>query len=323
MWNLNKRFSAVKTALLALLLCAAAPAFADKYAGEIFHFGSGIRNLALGNTGLTNLNSASIAWWNPALLAEIENSKLELMHAEEYSGLLKYDSFSAVWAKKKKFALTISRIAINDIPLTALEDEDLPIGNDNRPYAYDNVNNSDLVAFFGFCQHTSFAEIGFTPKIAWRSLAQETAFGFGADISFIKRINQNILLAAQIRDFFTTRIIWSNGTDEYVLPNANIELNYNYSLPIPYSHAAAYLRTEIFFEGRDEAAAVSLDPLSADFHCGVEYFLNSNLTFLLGYSLESPSCGISLSYNQFELVYAFALQTQLDNSHRIALSWTF
>ena len=87
----------------------------DKYAGEIYEIPVGDRNIALGNTGLTDTKGYSPAFWNAALLPELENSTLELMHANEFDGLFKYDSFSFYYHSANSLALTLTRIAINDI----------------------------------------------------------------------------------------------------------------------------------------------------------------------------------------------------------------
>jgi hypothetical protein len=297
--------------------------FSTKYAGEIFHYGMGVRNLALGGTGLTNQKSTCLAWWNPALLQYVTENRLEIMHGEEFEGLLKYDSFAAIWGNEKKFALSISRIAINDIPLTALENDSLAIGNDNRPYAYDNVTNSDLVAFFGFYQKIGRFNVGFTPKLAYRKLADETAFGFGADLAIVTELTEKLMLAAQVRDFFTTQIFWSNGTNELVIPGSNLELSYASNMPLINKFMTTYLRSEVFFEGREEAATVSFDPVSIDFHAGVEIELNDKIDLLLGYDVDHFTSGLAVKYRQFEMLYAFALQTELENSHRLALNWRF
>ncbi|MDP8210630.1 MAG: hypothetical protein RAO94_03060 [Candidatus Stygibacter australis] len=312
-----------KVIFAALLLLLITPLAATKYAGEIFHYGMGVRNLALGSTGLTNLDSHSIAWWNPALLQFKTENSMEIMHAEEFEGLLQYDTFSAIWGKDKKFSIVLSRIGINDIPLTALENDSLAIGNDNRPYAYDYVNNSDLVAYFGFYQQAGSLTLGFTPKIAYRSLADESGFGFGADLAIVTDPTKKLVLAAQIRDFFTTRIFWNNGTDEAVVPNANLEASYGFDFPFNQISMRFYLRPEILFEGREEAATISFDPVSIDLHAGLESHINQHFDFLLGYDIDHLTAGLALKYQQFGLSYCFEMEPELDNSHRIALNWSY
>ncbi len=319
----KKNSSGLRITLVIVALLLITPLAATKYAGEIFHYGMGVRNLALGSTGLTNLNSTSLAWWNPALLQFKTENSLELMHAEEYQGLLQYDSFSGIWGEDKKFGIVLTRIGINDIPLTTLENDTLAIGNDNRPYAYDYVNNSDLVAYFGFYQKIGSFTLGFTPKLAWRTLAKENGFGFGADLALVTDPTKNLVAALQVRDFFTTRIFWNNGTDEAVIPNVNLETSYGFPFPVGQISMRFYLRSEILFEGREEAATYSLDPASFDFHAGLETTLNQYFAALFGYDIDHLTAGLAINYRQAGLIYCFEMEPELDNSHRIALTWRF
>ena len=105
----------MKKIIIALVLLITVNLLAEKYAGEIFNMSISPRNSALGGCGLTDDDTFSPAYWNSALLTEISNNKYELMHAEEYSGLLKFDTFSGIFGTiEKVFAipfLVLSTIA--------------------------------------------------------------------------------------------------------------------------------------------------------------------------------------------------------------------
>ncbi|KQC07200.1 MAG: hypothetical protein APR54_01170 [Candidatus Cloacimonas sp. SDB] len=294
---------------------------ADKYAGEIFQMGAGVRNFALGNCGVSDVGSFGFAYWNAALLNEVKENRFELLHAEEYMGLLTYDTFSAIWGKDQKLSLVLTRIGIDDIPLTKLTDPEQPLSFQNRPYKYKSVNNSDLVLYLGIARKVGKYNLGFTPKLAYRNLAEESGFGFGADLSAYFRIRQNCLLGVKIRDFFTTRILWANGTHEFVNPSFDIEANYSFLLPFFKSDAKIFLRMEIFTEGRKEAASVSLKPLSMDPHLGMLLVINNYVDVLLGYDIDNLTSGILLQYKKWMINYGIELDTELENSHRLSLGY--
>ncbi|MDN5353302.1 MAG: hypothetical protein PWQ09_58 [Candidatus Cloacimonadota bacterium] len=305
----------ILTVLLTSLLVA------DKYAGEIFKMGSGVRNSALGNCGLTDINSAHLAYWNPALLALEPARKLELMHAEEYSGLLKYDLFSAVLGKKQRLSFTIARIGIDDIPLTKLEDPNNSVNYDNRPYEYKSVNNSDMVFYFGFARKIGNYYLGLTPKIAYRKLADENGFGFGADISTFLSINKKLMVAANLRDFFSTQILWSNGSHEFVNPNLQLEAQYSLLLPLINKNGKLYFGTDIYAENRDFAATTDISIFSLDYHAGLEMNILQNFDLLLGYDVDNLTAGMSFGYKKWQFNYAFEQNTELENSHRISVGF--
>lgn len=292
---------------------------ADKYAGEIFRMGAGVRNLALGNTGVADVDNMGLAYWNSALLDQVTENRFELMHASEYSGLLSYDTFSAIFGKKEKMSLVITRIGIDDIPLTKLENPADTLSASNRPYKYKGVNNSDLVAYFGISRKIGKYTIGFTPKIAYRNLAEETGFGFGADISTYFQVKDNMLIGLKVRDFFTSQIMWGNGTNETVNPGFDAEVAYNFSqkmIPVPLK---ILVGLEFYAEGREEAAVISAGAISADPHFGLEVKAHEKADILLGYDAENITAGLTLNISKLIINYAFENNTELDSSHRVSL----
>jgi len=305
-----------------IILISATNLAATKYAGEIFQMGAGVRNFALGNCGVSDIGSSGLAYWNAALLAEVQSTHFELMHAEEYMGLLAYDTFSAIWGDQFKLSVVVTRIGIDDIPLTKLTDPDEPLSFQNRPYKYKSVNNSDLVLYLGFARKFGNYNLGLTPKFAYRNLAEESGFGFGADISSYYIINRNWMVGAKIRDFFSTQILWNNGTHEIVNPSLDIETNYSFTFPIIKRNSKIFFRLEMFTEAREEAAIISLKPLSLDPHLGLELDMHTNISFLLGYDVRNLTSGLSLEFRNWKINYGFELDTELENSHRLSFGYT-
>src|SRR3982751_6791343 len=84
----------IKTGLLLLLLWPAAASFAQfrKYSNEFLNIGAGARGLAMGNAQVASANDATAGYWNPAGLAGVkDHPNLNLMHAEYFAGIAKYD----------------------------------------------------------------------------------------------------------------------------------------------------------------------------------------------------------------------------------------
>ena len=294
---------------------------ATKYAGEIFRMGAGVRNYALGGCGVSDENSFALAYWNSALLSRVKNSKFELMHAEEYMGLLTYDTASAIWGKDNKFSVVITRIGINDIPLTKLVNPEDSLSYSNRPYKYKSINNSDYVVYFGLSRKIGRYIIGLTPKIAYRNLAEESGFGFGADISTFFELTKKMLVAVKIRDFFTTQILWGNGTHEIVNPGIDAGLKYKFFFPIFQKNAQLFLGTEIYTEDRDTASKLSLSFLSLDYHLGCEINMHEVVDVYFGYDIDNFTTGLSLNYNNWKINYSFEQNSELENSHRVSIGY--
>ncbi len=307
----------IRLFILALLI-ASSPVMAVKYAGEIFQMRAGVRNYAMGGCGVADKHSFALAYWNSSLLDLVDEDRFEIMHAEEYMGLLKYDTVSAIWGTKTKMSVVLTRIGINDIPLTKLQDPSEPISYANRPYKYKSVNNSDYVAYIGFPRKLGGINFGFTAKLAYRYLAEENGFGFGADISAHHKISPQFLLAVRLRDFFTTQILWGNGTHELVNPGLDVEGSYNFIVPY-LNRINLLLGMEIYSEGREEASLIALGPLSFDIHGGVAIDVHPKLTLYTGYDIDNLTAGLSLKIRSWMINYSFEQIPELENSHRISL----
>ena len=243
------------------------------------------------------------------------------MHAEEYQGLLKYDTAAAVWGNDQKISVVLTRIGINDIPLTKLENEDEEPSYNNRPYKYKSVNNNDIVVYVGLTRRIANLQIGLTPKFAYRSLAEESGFGFGADISTYFDIRDNLLVAVKIRDFFSSQILWSNGTHEIVNPGIDTEASYSMIIPGLKRPGNLRLGLEFITENREEAATIAMGFLSADFHAGLEILLHENIDFMLGYDVDNLTSGFTFRYMNLNINYGFEYDNDLENSHRISLGY--
>jgi len=306
------------------LLIFPATLFADKYAGEIFYMTPGVANQAMGNTGITNGDALSAAWWNPALLALPGSKGVELMHAEQFEGLLQFNHISAILGNQNRMGLVITHIGIDDIGLTRLENDSLPPSATNQPYVYKKVNNNDLVAYFGISRSLKDnLHMGVTPKLAYRSLAEKTGFGFGADLGLLWDINPVWRFGLVAKDFFTTQIIWENGTQENVLPSANTEIGLHTTIlrsKVPFILNAGL---ETLFEGRDEAATINAGAISADLHAGMSVQPIPQLKVMAGYDIDSITAGLGIYINKLNIEYAIkqGSQDDLGYSQRISAGW--
>lgn len=293
---------------------------AEKYAGEIFKMGSGVRNVALGRTGLTDSESTSKAYWNASLLALQENASFEMMHAEEFGGNLQYDVLSGNIGNKSNMGFVVTRIGIDNIKLSKVPNTDSLPSNDNRPFAYKTVNNADYILWLGFGRQVNDKLlIGLSPKIVYRNIAEENAYGFGADISSTWLINNKFTAAARLRDFFTTQMYYENGTHEIVNPGLDLETSYAFQIPKIDKQIKVFVNSEINFENMKDAATISSGMMSLDLHSGLELILNPSFSLYSGYDIDHITAGFSMNYKKFNVNYSFEQNTELDNSHRMSV----
>ncbi len=280
--------------------------YGTKYAGEIFQISNGVVNQAMGNTGLTFSGSLSAAYWNPALLSSTNIRGMELVHTQHFEGLMQQNQLSLIHGNKTFGSIIINHIGIDDIKLTELENPADTLSNSNRPIVIKTVSNNDFIIIGGISRRIgNTTAIGLSPKLAYRSLAENSGYGFGADIGFLWELNSGMAFGANLRDFFSTQILWENGTYETVTPNLDLETAYRgfvFSRNIPI-HLA--LRTQIYAEDRDEAATLAFSIFSADFHGGLCINPIPQLRLMGGYDIDSFTAGIGIQLRRFNLDYAF------------------
>src|SRR6478609_2457738 len=108
--------------LLLLFCCCQAFGQFRKYSNEFLNIGAGARGLAMGSAQVASVSDGTSGYWNPAGLVNVkEQPQLNLMHAEYFAGIGKYDFASLslpMKDKKRVLGLSLLRFAVDDIPNT-------------------------------------------------------------------------------------------------------------------------------------------------------------------------------------------------------------
>ena len=308
--------------LLCLLALSVTLLPATKYAGEIFSFSPGVKNQAMGNTGLTLADFTSSGWWNPALLAESKLNGIELRHSEMFEGLLSQNQITL--RLDKASAININHLLIDKVKLTRLEDENSPISNDNRPYVWKSVSNQDIIITGSFARSINpRLALGLSPKLAYRRLAEHSGYGFGADFGAYLALGKGFALGANLRDFFGTQILWESGNHEIALPNLDLEVGYNRGLGKREMPLQIALRSRIIPDERGEASSLSSEALSADLHAGAMLQIIPQLALMAGWDVNSFSSGMGLKIQNWGLDYAIkgSGKDGLGISHNISANY--
>src|SRR6188474_2042031 len=108
--------------LFTILLSISATAQFRKYSNEFLNIGAGARGLAMGSAQVASVDDGTSGYWNPAGLVHVkEHPQVNLMHAEYFAGIGKYDFASvAIPLKdnKRVIGLSLLRFAVDNIPNT-------------------------------------------------------------------------------------------------------------------------------------------------------------------------------------------------------------
>ena len=107
---------------LTIFFCNKVSAQFAEYSNEFLNIGAGARGMAMGNAQVASVTDGTAGYWNPAGLVNVKDDpQVNLMHAEYFAGIGKYDFANLVLPlkdKKRTLALTLLRFAVDDIPNT-------------------------------------------------------------------------------------------------------------------------------------------------------------------------------------------------------------
>jgi hypothetical protein len=215
----------MKIRLLALALATVASITSASaqfriYVNEFLNIGAGARGLAMGSAQVASVEDGTAGYWNPAGLVGVkDHPNLNVMHAEYFSGIGKFDYASIalpVAGNKRTIGLTALRFAVDDIPNTLYLVE--PDGSVN----YNNIqtfSSADYAFIFSLAQKlketaNKNVQFGVNAKVIHRSVGHfAKAWGFGLDAGLQIFANQ-WRFGVAARDVTTTYNVWSYSFTE-------------------------------------------------------------------------------------------------------------
>lgn len=296
-----KQPKAFLTLLITFFALTASPQF-RKYSNEFLNIGAGARGLAMGSSQVATVHDGSSGYWNPAGLVGVkDNPELNLMHAEYFAGIGKYDYASAAFPttnNKRTFAVTGLRFAVDDIMNTLFLVE--PDGSIN----YNNIqafSSADYGFIFSLAQKLKESKnkninFGINAKVIHRSVGKfAKAWGFGLDAGL--QVSQGKWKFGIVgRDLTTTFNAWSFSFTE---KEKEILYLTNNEIPVKSTELTAprlvlgvardfrlskkvgllaEANIDLTFDGKRNTI-FSADPVSADPKLGLEFNIN-NIFFI-------------------------------------------
>jgi hypothetical protein len=288
--------------VLAFLFSIPATAQFRKYSNEFLNIGAGARGLAMGSSQVASVNDGTSGYWNPAGLVGIkDHPQINLMHAEYFAGIGKYDYASIAFPaanNKRTIGITGLRFAVDDIMNTLFLVE--PDGSIN----YNNIqafSSADYAFIFSYAQKLKDTEkkkinFGLNAKVIHRSVGKfAKAWGFGLDAGLQIQANK-WKFGITGRDITSTFNAWSftfterekevlyltNNeipvkSTELTAPRLVLGIARDFKLGKKLS-LLAEANIDVTFDGQRNTV-ISADPVSADPKLGLE--LNISNSFFL------------------------------------------
>jgi hypothetical protein len=264
-----------------------------KYSNEFLNIGAGARGLAMGSAQVASAKDATAGYWNPAGLVGVKDvPNLNLMHAEYFAGIAKYDYAALaipVNDNKRTVGISVLRFAVDDIPNTLFLVE--PDGSIN----YNNIktfSSADWAFLLSFAQNIKTTEnkhisFGVNAKVIYRKVGTfATAWGFGLDAG-LQMHGKRTHFGIVAKDLTTTFNAWSFKfsdkekevlyltkndipvkSTELTAPRVTIGGGYNFRLSKSVN-LMAEANLDLTFDGKRNTI-LSSNTVSADPHIGLE-----------------------------------------------------
>jgi hypothetical protein len=186
-----------------------------KYSNEFLNIGAGARGLAMGSAQVASVADGTAGYWNPAGLTAVkDNPHVNLMHAEYFAGIGKYDYGSIALPaanNKRTIGITALRFAVDDIMNTLFLVEPDGTINYNNIQSFSSADYAFILSLAQKLKETENKAISFgvNAKVIHRNVGTfAKAWGFGLDAGLqMKQGNWQFGLAA--RDITTTFNTWS------------------------------------------------------------------------------------------------------------------
>jgi hypothetical protein len=189
-----------------------------KYSNAFLTLGAGAKGLSMSNATVALAEGASAAYWNPAgLAATPKKYELDLMHAEYFAGMAKYDYAGLAYRMddRQTVALSVIRFGVDRIPnTTQLIDKEGNIDYDRITY-FTAADWGILLSYGRTFEKVNGLSAGGSLKIIRRRIGDFAgAWGFGLDAGICYEIKK-WKIAAAVRDVTSTFNAWSfRLTDE-------------------------------------------------------------------------------------------------------------
>ncbi|HEU4575236.1 MAG TPA: PorV/PorQ family protein [Chitinophagaceae bacterium] len=186
-----------------------------KYSNEFLNIGAGARGLAMGSAQVASVEDGTAGYWNPAGLVGVkDHPQVNLMHAEYFAGIGKYDFASVIFPaanNKRTIGVSALRFAVDDIMNTLFLVEPDGSINYNNIQAFSSADYAFLLSFAQKLKESDKKNIhfGLNAKIIHRSVGKfAKAWGFGLDAG-LQVIQDKWRFGVAARDITTTFNAWS------------------------------------------------------------------------------------------------------------------
>ncbi|HID95899.1 MAG TPA: hypothetical protein EYP53_07580 [Candidatus Latescibacteria bacterium] len=286
-----------------------------RYAGDFLWLGTGARAETFGSVFVALSNDATAGYWNPAAIPRLDTAELILSHSERFAGIVKSDFAGCVLPAGGTggFGISLLRTGVDDIKYTRLQVPREALSSTNRPEVYRVVGNTDYAFYLSYGRSVrGDISIGSSVKIIRRKIGDDTASGYGIDVSVLYEPISGLSVGISLCDITSTTVEWwDTGARDVILPSLRMGVAYSRSVPFLKSRVAGGVGTQRGREVPDKSI-----------NAGLEWWYRDLVALRLGVQRRHFTAGVGLRiYRRVGIDYAFLQHEELDDTHRISLSF--
>ncbi len=294
---MSSRLRLIFSLFTVLALAATSAVAGDAGRESQFNIGSTVRGVGMGGALVGLSDDASAVFWNQAALSILDDQEINLMHVTLFEESI-YDVATFVYPNPRlgSFGFSFMRLGTGEI----LRRQDW---NEMGQFSY---STWQFMLAYGRQLDKGY-NLGVALKIVNQSLDNNSAYGFGVDLSFYKNIYKKISGGILFQDLLAPRLRLDERLDV---------------TPMTVS-AGIGIKDVALGQGFRHRAGIDLEKTedrSIKLHLGVESSYNDYLFLRAGYDRDNLSFGIGVNYHKVRFDYAYKFLNDLTDSHRLGLS---
>jgi hypothetical protein len=213
---------------------------------------------------------------------------------------------------------------VDDIPITALQNPDLPISPENMVIVEEWASDAEMALMGSYAINwRKNLSLGMNGKIISKMVGHNSAWGLGFDLGARYKFGRSGYLGIRISDVTTTFLGWDTGHNELILPSLVIGASKFFNLPK--LEAELGLACDLALRGEDRGSADQFEAgiFSGDTHLGLEYTIKKTLSLRAGMDGEHFTAGAGIKIKVINVDYAYQSHQGLGESHRISLGYNW
>lgn len=269
--------------------------------------GVGARSLGMGSTGVLSANNATVLYWNPALLADLQTINLDTTYSDKFSSGVEYGFLGFTY---RNLGIGLLRQGVRDIEKSSSLDIN------NRPVidgSFDNVEQA-LYLSYGYRLNAK-VNLGATIKYLYQTLDTGRANGISLDVAGLYKIWQDdkreVRAGLNLQDANNPAFKWNTGQKDRVPVNLKVGIGYEQKIKRFYLDRALITIEENKRESRSWLT-----------NAGIELKTSVFTTVRAGYNGENMTFGASLFYKLVYIDYAFTPHV-LGDTHWFSIGGKF